>query len=77
MTIGSRGTNPESDLSVDNLRARIKLIGGGDATEHENRHTVAASVDATTMLTFQRDDTSTFATGSRAASRNCGVSLKP
>jgi hypothetical protein len=34
------------------LRARIKLIGSGDATEPESGHAVAASIDATTVLRF-------------------------
>jgi hypothetical protein len=55
--------NLRADLSVDDLRARIKLIGGGDATEHESGHTITASIDATTVLSFQPDDTSACAIG--------------
>src|SRR5664279_2117222 len=44
-----------ADLFVDRSRARIALIGGGDATEHESGHTVAASIHATTPLTFQQE----------------------
>jgi hypothetical protein len=44
-----------ADLFVDRSRARIALIGGGHSTEHESGHTVAASIHATTPLTFQQE----------------------
>jgi hypothetical protein len=56
--------NLRADLSVDDLRARVKPIGGGDATEHESGHTVAASIDATPVFRFRLDHTSACATGS-------------
>jgi hypothetical protein len=62
--IGRRGTNLRADLTVDDLRVRIKLIGVGDATEHESGYTITASIDATPVLSFKLDDTSACAIGS-------------